>query len=173
MSIKPTESESKEVQLFREIDALNSQVAELQDYLVNLRIQPTFNAAPNPMTPTEIIKKAQETVRQQQEAAAKLAEARAIEQSLIALEGQLSEKRGQLKALKDKENFDKLVAFSREFNATIDRSSELLEQMRKANLELGQGGLEVRADLMELPYASIRSNEVIVRRRYDVLRERS
>lgn len=68
-----------------------------------------------------------------------------------------------------------MTALAGEYNAAIDASVRVLDEMEKVNSELSAQNLRAfeitSADLMELPYCSIRPNSVKLRRRYDVLRE--
>ncbi len=175
MNIKTTETEAAEFQLCQEIDSLNNQIAELQTHLSNLKNQPTYELSPQNLTPSEVIQLAKKVAAAEQKAALQQAEAKAINQAIVSLEAQVEGKRRELGELKSKEGFQRLMGLVSEYNTAIDESVRLLEAIKAVNSELNKQGhraFEITsADLMELPYCSIRPNAVKLRRRYDVLRE--
>ncbi len=174
-AIETTENEAVEIQLCQEIDSLNSQISELQKHLASLKNQPNYELSPQNLTPTEVIQLAKKVAVAEQKAVLQQAEAKAINQAIASLEAQVSGKRRELGELKSKEAFERLAALASEYNEAIDSSVRLLEQIRVVDRQLRDQRHQVfeitSADLMELPYCSIRPNSVKLRRRYDVLRE--
>ncbi len=175
MTIETTETEAAELKLCQEIDSLNNQISELQTHLGSLKNQPNYELSPQNLTPSEVIQLAKKVAVAEQKAALQHTEAKAISQAIVSLEAQVSEKRRELGELKSKEGFQRLTGLAAEYNTAIDESVRLLEAIKAVNSELntqGHRAFEITsADLMELPYCSIRPNSVKLRRRYDVLRE--
>ena len=94
------------------------------------------------------------------------------------------QKQLQLKALKDEARsheasqlHQQLLGKAQEFNAAIDRGFDLLEEMKKLNSQITQlrrdriSVLELRSDTTEIPYFQIGSDRLVLRRRFDILRE--
>ena len=86
------------------------------------------------------------------------------------------EKQRQLDVLRQKKReqeqvaaFEQLKVQAEEFNRRIDEAVELLDSMRLLADAAGGRRLEVSADLVEMPYASINEAKVRIRRRFDVL----
>lgn len=129
----------------------------------------------------ELVGAAPENLEQQQIYEAKLEAAKMSLKLAVELCQQKETELELLQQQKKTEQADvllqELLSKAENFNAAIDSSLELLEQMRSLNSQITQlhgdriQVLEVTADLIETAYCQIGGDRVKVRRRFDVKRE--
>jgi hypothetical protein len=164
------------VQLESEISSRNADIQNLTEALATLEA-----GRPRPQNPKaddafsllkELVGSAPQDLEQQQVYQAKLAAAQTSLKLAVEI---CDQKRTELKVLRDEarsqqqaEAFEQLKSKASRFNSLIDEAMAELEQMRELRKVAGSGTFEVVSDIQEIPYCSISSSIVRIRRRFDI-----
>ena len=178
-----TVTKLQETKLEQRISGLEAEIALQQKDVQNLtEALASFKGdKPRPANPSaddafslirELVGSAPQRLEERQIYDEKLKEAqRALELAVAAVE----QKQSELKTLQQErrsqqqtEAFEQLKSKASRFNSLIDEAMAELEQMREFAKVVGSGKFEVVSDIREMPYCSITSSIVRIRRRFDV-----
>lgn len=183
-NLEQTALEPQMAQLEAEIGKLQADIELLKEAIATLEAGRTRPINPEADSAfallVELVGSAPQRLEDTQVYEAKLQAAR---MSLkLAVENR-DQKLKELKALKQAHSleqsdhlFRELLAKAEKFNAAIDSSFELFNEMKILNSKIMQlrsdrvSVLQTTADMIETPYCQIGSDRVVVRRRFDVKR---